>query len=43
MHYFCFSTKDEAIRFEHELNEQGFIYTSIEPTISGGWAVCLED
>ena len=43
MHYFIFATKGEAIRFEQELNEEGFIYTSIELTISGGWAVCLED
>ena len=43
MHYICFSTKQAAIRFEQELIEEGLIYTSIEPTIDGGWAVCFEE
>lgn len=43
MHYFIFTTKDEAIRFEQKLNEEGFIYTSIEPGYNFTWMVCLED
>lgn len=43
MHYFICDTMAEALELEHLINEQGFIYTSIEPWGAGQWIVHLED